>query len=142
MSDPVEEVFSDLTYPGSRQKRGTKPNAPALVDGWDRSPVRKRVGGQEREFFLIGALAEALGKKAVTIRLWERNGWIPGAVFRTPRRGTREGRRLYTREQVEGLVQLAREEGLLDVARLKSFADSEFPNRAAELFQRLREAEA
>jgi hypothetical protein len=69
------------------------------------------------EFFHIGALAKALGRRPVTIRSWITKAWIPKARYRTNdvvgSRGN-AGRRLWNRKMIEGMQRIAREEGLLD----------------------------
>jgi hypothetical protein len=87
---------------------------------WDRHPVMMKVKGVEREFFEIGALAAALGRKTVTIRKWEAERLIPRPRYRKkppqvqdarkmPLPGkTLQGRRLYTRAQIEAVIAAAR----------------------------------
>lgn len=94
--------------------------------------------------FLIGALAQALERKVVTIYSWERKEWLPRAVFRapiqkglrTPLASKREGARLYTRRLIQGYVQIAREEGLLHTPGL-SPGNTNFPDRAFAWVQRV-----
>ena len=69
------------------------------------------------DLFFIGALAKALNRDSVTMRAWIRKGWLPGAMYQTrPVEGSRgdAGRRLWTRAQIEGIAQIAKEEGLLN----------------------------
>jgi hypothetical protein len=82
------------------------------------------------EFFEIRILARALGRSSGTMRTWTTNGWLPEARYRAHRR------RLYTRAQIEGLRQIADEEGLLHDKR-RNPASTHFPQRARELFARL-----
>lgn len=70
-----------------------------------------RIKGEEVEMFTIGELARAIGRKPVTVRMWESRGWIPRSNYRTPTpKGSQipgrpvKGRRLYTRTQVEFLA--------------------------------------
>jgi len=72
------------------------------------------VGGTVTNFYTIGALAQALNRKPVTIRSWESKGWLPPASFRTPPpKGEQvpgkatKGRRLYSETQVVFLVEAA-----------------------------------
>lgn len=129
MSDYAESLFADLVdeatppepegakpppdpefYPGSRHKIPPKPKAKKIEQvsdkPWDRNPRLLKVNGVEMEFFTIGALAEAINRRPVTIRSWETKGVIPKARYRTPSVGDQPGRRLYTRHQVEGMVRL------------------------------------
>lgn len=110
--DNPEEEF----YPGSKRRRREK-TEPKRMDSagiygdhpWDHRPLRLMVDGVEHEFFTIGALAQALNRRPVTIRSWEAKGVMPKARFRD-----RRSRRVYSRRQVEGLIQIAKEEGVLD----------------------------
>lgn len=68
--------------------------------------------GEPAVCYSIGSVAKVLGKSQVTIRSWEQKGWMPMPKARTaaPQRPTIEGkavkgRRLYTRQQVEYLIQ-------------------------------------
>jgi hypothetical protein len=115
-------------YPWSRQRRRESLTARRQREAverreskeeepWDAHPKRIPFQGFEIEFFPIGALAKALGRRPVTIRSWIDKSWIPKARFKTPDiPGTRgnAGRRLWTRKQIEGIARVAREEGLLD----------------------------
>lgn len=145
MSDP-DEFLETLTeelaefYPGSRTQR--RPAAPEPDEEGDdpewAEPIYRRsypleAGGPEHEFWTLGALAAALNRSSVTLRLWERNGILPPPLFRTPADGAIAGKRLYTRAQIEGLQLIAQEEGLLysQVPPTKT----RFTTRAIALFQ-------
>jgi hypothetical protein len=82
------------------------------------------------EYFEIRILARALRRKSTTMRTWTTNGWLPKARYRL------HGRRLYTQAQIEGLVRIADEEGLLHDKR-RNPASTHFPQRARELFAQL-----
>lgn len=133
--DRLRDDFSQLQdeyYPGSKRKRreskearqerrATERAEAKDNESWDAHPWRKHVRIQGREIdlemFPIGALAKALGRDSVTMRAWIRKGWLPKAQFQThPLPGTRgdAGRRLWTRAQIEGIVAIAQEEGLLN----------------------------
>jgi hypothetical protein len=121
--------FEDLQdYPGKTPPKN-RPGSPGPknpitppeddVPRWDRNPRIFMVKGVEQEFFTVGALAMALGKKPVTIRAWESNGVIPQASFRAPTpKGEQvpgkavKGLRLYSRAQVELLIEAARRFGI------------------------------
>lgn len=126
------ESFEDEYYPGSRRKRRESiPMRQERVlaeriqakqdEPWDARPWRKHIrlrDGREvdLDMFPIRALAKALNRNSVTIRRWIRLGHLPKAKYQTPPlAGTRgdAGRRLWTRAQIEGIVQIAKEEGLL-----------------------------
>ena len=115
MIDPLD-MFRDLPdYPGNTKPRNrtapaNKPVANDYLNG-AKSKVY-RMGGVDREFFTVGELARALNRKPVTVRMWEQRGWIPKVKYRTaPPAGTQlpgkptKGRRLYTKNQVECLVE-------------------------------------
>lgn len=74
---------------------------------WDSRPYKKIVRGQEVEFFTIGAIGTALGRSTVTIRQWIAKGYLPAATYRLPDKNNIKGRRLYTRGQVEALLDVA-----------------------------------
>ena len=108
--DEILEAFADLEYiPGSKRKRrdedpkvSRRKNGES--NGWDANPIIKTLGGKETEVFTISALAQALEKTIVTVRLWERKGYIPKAPYRgmevEPRRGSRtssKGCSIYSR---------------------------------------------
>jgi hypothetical protein len=121
-------------YPGSNMPVGSRPE-PQLAD-WGK-PTIYNVGGVPTEFYMVGQLAAALSRSPVTIRKWERNGWIPIADFRTPAVTRNKTRRLYTRYQLETIVRLAYEEGLMDFTvdergrphPKKQVADTKFAER-------------
>lgn len=113
-------LFDDLPeapyWPGKtppRNKPSTKdsPNASSSKLNGARGKVY-RMGGVDREFFTIGEVARALNRKPVTIRSWEQRGWIPKVKYRTPAPAGEQipgkpskGRRLYSKAQVEFLVE-------------------------------------
>ncbi len=147
MSGDVMAAFAELgeNYPGSKQKRRAvaAPAAPSPEDAgrWDARPTYiEGRGGVKHEFFAIGALALALGRRPVTIRKWIENGVLPKARFVTdsvmPSRGSR---RLWTRTQIEGIARIAREEGLIDTSR--HVGGTEFTVRVKELWRVLRPAD-
>lgn len=126
MSINIDEAFADLDkfYPGSKRSRREPVAQPARsAVSWDSRPVTKLYEGQPREFFMPKALADALGRSTVTIRLWERNGYIPKAPFRLPghvRAGKQiPGKRVYTRELIEIAVEEFAKRGLIDSPRVE-----------------------
>jgi len=122
------EPLQDEFYPGSKQRRReslemrrertlAERRQEREDEPWDTRPIMIWYQGVEYEMFRIGALAKALNKDSVTIRAWMRKGWLPRNSFQTrPIPGTLgdAGRKLWTRRQIEGIVQIAREEGLLE----------------------------
>lgn len=109
---------SNAYYPGSKRLRRAVAQ-PAVVAGkddagWDAKPVVKTLRGQQIELFTIGHLGMALGRAAVTMRLWERNGVIPTARMRLHNKNGKGGRRYYTRPQVEAIRTAAEKHGLME----------------------------
>jgi hypothetical protein len=126
----LQELFAPLQdeyYPGSKRlRRESKQSRHARLveekrqtreeEPWDAHPVEVWINGVHYEMFHIGALAKALGRESNTIRAWMRKGWLPHSAYQTPpvvgSRGD-AGRRLWTRAQIEGIMIIALEEGLL-----------------------------
>lgn len=127
--DEIYEAFKDLEYiPGSKKKR-REPDLKVSrrksgeTNGWDESPIIKTLGGKETEVFTIGALAQALEKTIVTVRLWERKGYIPRAPYRlrskTLKGQKTGGNRVYTRALIESAVDEFSKRNLLGSARVE-----------------------
>lgn len=127
--DEILKAFEGLDYlPGSKRKRkglefNTKRRSSTETNGWDANPVLKTLGGQEVEVFTIGSLALALEKQIVTIRLWERKGYIPRAPYRlrskTLKGQKTGGNRVYTRDLIESAIEEFSKRGLLGTARIE-----------------------
>lgn len=136
------ESEEDLLYPGSRHLRrrlveeetGAEEEIEDVV--WDERPRLYTVKGEEKEFFTISALARALHREPVSMRKWEEKGYLPPARYRAPGAGKKRDR-LYTRAQIEGLVKLAKAEGLTDPAKKKRIDQTNFPDKAHRLFEDL-----
>lgn len=125
MGDRIDELIAGVDYPGSvplrRQviAREVKEAREESASGWDAKPLWKLANGTSTEFFSIGDLAHALGRKPVTVRSWEDKGWLPSSGYRTrppkaeqvPGKEVR-GRRLYTRRQIEVVIAAAEECGV------------------------------
>lgn len=88
-----------------------------MSEGWDAKPVWMSVHGQTKEMFLKSALAMALNRQLVTIRSLENSG-----VLSKPRLRNYRGRWLYSRDQIEDLVKLAEEEGVIDPLLRRPFS--------------------
>jgi hypothetical protein len=127
-------------YPGSNRPIGTAPDRSVEEpddERWDLKPRIYQVNGEDVEFFTVGQLGKALGgRKPVTMRKWERTGLIPKATFTKPSDDPRGKRRLYTRAQIEGMVQIATEEGMLNPFA-KPIKDTNFKARVVALFKEL-----
>jgi hypothetical protein len=136
-------TFDDLhDWPG--KKRPVNRPEPSLAEesdaDWDVRPVVYIYNGVSREFFTIGHLADALGRSPVTIRSWESKGLLPKSPYRSPRPrgeslpGVAKGKRLWTRDQIEGILRLAREEGVILNEKPPT---KQFTLRVADLFREL-----
>lgn len=154
MSDMSElmEAFDlqDEFYPGSkmrrresreeRQKRVREERIERkLTEGWDANPRRYTIKGETQEFYPVGALAKALNRDSVTIRAWIRKGWLPKARYQTPKiYGSRgdAARRLWTRGQIEMIVRIAQEEGVLE-GKVDKMDSTKFVERVAAEFKTL-----
>jgi hypothetical protein len=130
--EEILRAFEGLdTAPGSRHarrdptERAEKQRKKAFGEsnGWDENPIKKTLNGVETELFTIGALAQALEKKIVTIRLWEKNGYIPIAPYRLRSKQINgkkvNGNRVYTRELIEITIEEFERRGLLGSARVE-----------------------
>lgn len=111
--DPLELMGDLPDWPGNTPPKN-RPDSPkkAVVDIYNgaRSKIY-RISGVDRELFTVGQLAKALGRKAVTIRMWEHYGWLPKATYRTPPPAGEQipgkptkGRRLYSVDQLQLLL--------------------------------------
>lgn len=142
-----EEEFQKIDktpqyYPGSTTK--ISKNSPvntasfssALDPSWDSHPRVYKLGGKETDFFSLGDLAKALGRKPVTLRKWESQGVIPKSTYQRPSEDPRGRRRLYTRPQIEGIVRIAREEGILK-SHNKPIKNTNFTEKVVNLFKEL-----
>jgi hypothetical protein len=92
------------------------PSGPAAEAAEDPlgTPLILVLRGRDTEFFTIGQVAGAIGRKAGTLRAWENKGIIPTSGYTKPSNDPRGRRRLYTRQQAEGMVRLAKEHHVMD----------------------------
>ena len=112
------------TVPGKKPLKNAGVQPQETVDGFDIGQLKYTtwtINGSPREFYSIGELAKAVGRKAVTLRSWEAKGWLPAPKYRTPKPSREQipgkpakGKRLYSREQVLYLVAAAAEFRLQD----------------------------
>lgn len=130
--EEILKAFEGLdTAPGSRQprrdptERAVKQRKKAFGEsnGWDETPIIRTIKGVETELFTIGALAQALEKKIVTIRLWEKKGYIPIAPYRLRSKELNgkkvQGNRVYTRELIEIAIEEFEKRNLVGAARVE-----------------------
>lgn len=131
--DKIDEMFGPLSefYPGSKKKR--RPVNPVVEakkhqvidqDAWDKRPLRKKLAnGKEVELFSAGMFADALGRPLVTIRLWERKGYIPRAPYRLRSiivNGQKKpGWRMYSRSMIESAIESFQSRGLIEAPRIE-----------------------
>jgi hypothetical protein len=136
--DDEIDALAPEYYPGSSRKIENTPDQAAQRDSWDLKPRVYKVNGEDVQFFTVGHLAVAMNRKPLTIRQWERKGIIPKSTYqRQGREGSQHGRRrLYTRAQIEGMIRIAHDEGLLSNDR-REIAKTQFTVRVIELFKRL-----
>jgi hypothetical protein len=99
--------------------------------GWDAHPKHVYYRGQHIQAFTRSALAAALNRKLTTIRMLEMEGTLC-----TPRLTNKRGWFLYTRDQIEDLIKLAEEEGVLDPKKRKPFS-ARFSVEAKQIIRRL-----
>ena len=144
MEDKVDEFFSGLDdyYPGSKKKRRpVDPNVKVkkVVDegSWDANPQIKTLpNGNVLELYSAGSLCLALGRPIVTLRLWERKGYIPRAPYRLKSimvNGVKKpGWRMYSRAIIEETVKCFQSRGLLEVPRIDW---NKYPDLSIELME-------
>lgn len=115
--DDLMGLFGDLpNYPGKKAPKN-RPNAVKVADSTvhDRYNNAKGkeyiINGERLMMYTIGEVCKALGKNTVTLRMWEKEGWIPKPSYRTPPPKSQQlpgkasrGRRLYTQQQLDTLL--------------------------------------
>ena len=102
---------------------------------WDSKSRIYHLGGVDVELYTVGQLADALDREAVTIRKWERDGILPKAMFNSPSTDPRGRRRLYSRAQVEGIVKIAKQEGIYSRNSRKPIRSTAFTAKVIDLFK-------
>ena len=130
MEDKVDKFFEDLDeyYPGSKRKRraldpDVKPKKPVNLDSWDANPqVKTLPNGNTVELYSVGSLCQALGRPIVTVRLWERKGYIPRAPYRLKSMlvdGVKApGWRMYSKPMIESAIKSFQDRGLIGAPRV------------------------
>lgn len=106
-----------------------------------------RIGGEDRKFYTLGELAKALGRSVITVRKWETLGILPKATYVVNAHDPHAKRRLYTAEQILGIVRIAAEENiLLDRHRprkgqgVHAIQSTDFTRKVIALFTLLKKA--
>lgn len=133
--------FSDQAYyPGSKERRQAAPRDTGhdVEEDLLGTGTLMLLGGAEVEFFTIGQLAAAIGRKPVTLRKWEADGVIPTSGYVKPSKSKdpRGRRRLYSRAQCEGILRIAYEEGIM--AADKKASVQGFATKVRALFDELK----
>jgi hypothetical protein len=122
--DIIEQSFADLYYPGSKRKRREEKIIEPKNTSWDSRPRPTTLpNGKEIDLFTIGALAEALGRPVITLKLWMDEGHLPTSPYRLPTKTDklgreRQGRRLYSRSMIESAIEVFTKFGVLHVKRI------------------------
>jgi hypothetical protein len=128
--------FEDGFYPGSKERR----HEPQVDDAGDAlllaSGVIYLLNGMEIELFTIGQLANVLDRSTTTLRRWESDGTLPKSGYTKPSKDPRGRRRLYSRAQIEGIYEIAKDEGVLENG--STLKGTQFANRVLALFKELK----
>lgn len=133
MSESIDDFIAGLDeyYPGSKRKRrALSPEVAARRQktreegAWDSKPTLKKLpNGKTVELFSAGSFAQALNRPLVTLRLWERRGYIPRAPYRLKSivvDGVKKpGWRMYSKDMIESALESFRSRGLLEAARIE-----------------------
>lgn len=139
----ILDTMIDSFYPGSKMRREVNhvedtPEPEEII--WPKGRILT-IQGYEVECFTTGQLAQILGgRSAVTIRSWEAEGILPKSGYSLPGKGgdVRGRRRYYTHSQVQGIVDIAREEGVLYPGPRIFVNRTRFTERVKEYFLELR----
>jgi len=151
--DNLDKFIADLDeyYPGSRNKRrpldpDVKPKKPANLGSWDADPqVKKLPNGKTVELYSVGALCQALGRPVVTVRLWERKGYIPRAPYRLKSMivdGVKKpGWRMYSKAMIEETVKQFHARGLIGAPRVDWNRHPELSIELTEAWKKIHDQE-
>lgn len=116
----------DQYYPGSKRKRKSS-SFPAVekkeIELWENQGKSKKLpNGKTIDLFGPGSLCLAINRPIVTLRLWERKGYIPKAPYRLKSIlvGDKKmpGSRMYSRAMIESLLKSFQSRGLLETPRI------------------------
>ena len=131
-------MSTNTPWPYASPRRSPRPEShrrPEQSD-WAAYPKRmRRRDGTIVEVFGTGALARALGKSSHSIRRWERLGHLPPSPLEQRVAGG-PPRRLFLREQIEGIVAIAEQERLAH-RKPAALAATDFAARVEVLYARL-----
>jgi hypothetical protein len=150
--DPIDKAFEDIV-PGTTRNRSDKALKRARtvveadlpdhtefddLEAWDIDPQIMMVKGKPVEMFTIKALAKAWDARTVySVRKLERAGVLPKARYRKPKQGDQRGNRLYTREQIEAVVRIARECGVYSTGTRVNIVSTGFTEKLAAVWNDL-----
>lgn len=153
MGDTIDKMFGEIDeyYPGSKRKRrapnpDAKPKRKISENSWDSdAQLKKLPNGNMIELFSAGAMAQALGRPLVTLRLWERKGYIPRAPYRLKSmmvKGVKKpGWRMYSRAIVESTIESFRSRGLLEAPRVDWNRNADLSIELMENWQKIHSQE-
>lgn len=124
--DPIQDFFAEEPkkefYPGSTRVRREQPKEANPTEDWRDDFFLKNIGGRERKMYTVGSLANALGISVNTLKDWIKYERIPEAPFRLAsnmivKGQTVAGRRLYTEEYIDSLVEIFQRHGLWNTGK-------------------------
>jgi len=153
MNEEVDKFFEDLDefYPGSKKKRrplepGMAKPKPAILGSWDANPqVKTLPNGKTVELYSVGSLCQALGRPVVTVRLWERKGYIPRAPYRLKSMivdGVKKpGWRMYSKAMIEVTIKSFQDRGLIGSPRVDWNRHPDLSIELAESWKRIHDQE-
>jgi hypothetical protein len=151
--EQIDRLLSELDeyYPGSKRKRrplNPEAKKPKIKEegAWDLDPQSKKLpNGNVVELFSAGAFSLALGRPLVTIRLWERKGYIPRAPYRLKSpivNGVKKpGWRMYSREMVESTIKAFEARGLMEAPRIDWNRHTDLSMELMETWKRIHDQE-
>lgn len=87
------------------------------------------LNGKKVRLYYIGTLAKRLNRTTTTIRIWESSGIIPESWFKD-----KFGKRLYTQEQIDIIIQCAEE---CDIKQGKKMSMTDFSVECHRRFNEL-----
>lgn len=130
----IDERYEGRTYPGSsapvRNYAQEKYGPPPEIEFGKPAAIEFGIS-----YWPISELAILLNRSTVTLRRWEANGDLP-QTRRSISASKHGAIRLYTAEELEGLLRIAHEEGLIANPR-KKLSTTNFRDRAARFFEGL-----
>jgi len=151
--EQIDRLLSELDeyYPGSKRKRrplNPKAKKPKVKEegSWDSNPQSKKLpNGSVVELFSAGAFALALGRPLVTVRLWERKGYIPRAPYRLKSMlvdGVKKpGWRMYSRTMIVATLEAFEARGLIEAPRIDWNRHNDLSIELMETWKRIHDQE-